>query len=123
MHQFLQRKEMSIPGSGERKLVVVLTSPAVFVSFALPLGFSFSSVSVSSCGLPLRFNLLYFPLCYLLSSSSIPYVLPLSVFFPLLHYTLSLFSPPVFGSSSGFYSQRMQAFFVTAGMHHGGEGC
>jgi hypothetical protein len=52
-----------------------------------------SSVSVSSCDLPLCFNLLYFPLCYLLYSSSIPYVLPLSVFFPFLHCPLSLSSP------------------------------
>ncbi|KAL9355751.1 hypothetical protein Peur_053721 [Populus x canadensis] len=29
MHQFLQRKYMSIPGFGERKPVVVLTSSAV----------------------------------------------------------------------------------------------
>jgi len=44
--------------------------------------------------------------------------------FSFLSYTaLSLFSPPVFDSSSGFYSQKMQAFFVTADMHHGGEGC
>jgi len=64
------------------------------------------------------------PLCILLYYSSVFFFLLLPTFSPVLFLThghsLS-FSPLLFGPSSGFYSQRMQAFSVTVGVHHGGE--
>lgn len=103
---FLRGKEISIPGSGERKPVVVLTSPAVCelcfaARFLLALLFLspravFLCVSISCIPTVLP------PLLLLCSFSSVPYVLPLSVFFPLLHCPLSVFlmlspsSPSVF---------------------------
>ena len=118
---FLRRKEMSIPASGERKSMMVLTSSDIFAVWFLLLPFLRSSVSISSCSLPLCF--LNFPLSSLLCSSFsslVSHVSP-SFFSPLL----SLFSvsfvlcrlllPLLLGPSSGFYSKRMHALWQAHG--------
>ncbi|KAJ6880760.1 hypothetical protein NC652_033947 [Populus alba x Populus x berolinensis] len=84
---------MSIPSSGERKPVVVLTSSAVCVlCFTVRFLFLCSSILVSLFSLALFFNsfLLYFPLCYFLSHLLFLAFPLLSCFF-LLPYTLPLY--------------------------------
>ena len=110
---FLRRKEMSIPGSGKRKPVVVLTY-LLSVSFDSPLGFSYCR----------SFALLFILVrpSFVFHSPEFPTVF--SPFSLLLFLTLSLplcFCPPWFGSSSGFVARGRRRFLVTAGVHHGGE--
>jgi len=74
---------------------------------------------------------LFLPLCFspfssvfflpLLSSSSSR--LPLLFFISPRSLSFSFLFLLLFGSSFGFYSQRMQAFLVTVGVHHSGKGC
>ena len=62
--------------------------PLLSVSFASPLGFSLLFCFCPLVQSSFAFQSPVFPLCYLLSSSPVPYVLPLSVFFPLFHCPL-----------------------------------
>ena len=102
--------------------MVVLTSPAICVLF---FAVQFIYVPLLSRSYLFIRPFFEFPFCVISSpSSSLPHYFSLSLFF--LSYTLPLcllFFSPVFGSSSGFYSQKTQAFLVTAGVHHGSEGC
>ena len=84
-HQLLRRKDMSIPGSGERKPVVMMTSSAVRVlCFTIRFLFLCSSVLVSLFGIASYFFLTLFSYISLYAifclSSSLPSTLPLSVF-------------------------------------------
>jgi hypothetical protein len=87
---FFRRKEMSIPGSGKRKPVVVLTS-LLSVSFDSPLGFSYCR-SFALLLILVRPSFVFhspeFPTVF---SSSLPYTLPPSVFLsPLVRFFLWL---------------------------------
>jgi len=106
---------MSIPGSGERKPVVMLTSSAVCVLCFTVCFSSFALLLWSPCSALLCFfktlSLVFPSVSYLFCS--------LSSYFPLCRSPASVFPPPGFpprslfswfGFSSGFYSQRTQAF-------------
>jgi hypothetical protein len=84
--------------------------------FFYPL-FRFASVFLFFCSLSSLSLFLSFPVCSPLSTFfscclffflRSPFLCFLFLTFPL---SLFFFSSPLFGSSSGFYSQRMQAFF------------
>ena len=97
------------------KTMVVLTSPAICV---LCFAVQFVSVPLLSRSYLFIRPFFEFPFCVISShSSSLPYAFSLFL-------TLSVFSllrspslPPLFSL------QRTQAFLVTVGVHHGGEGC
>jgi len=97
--QLLRRKDMSIPASGERKSMVVLTSPAVFAfwlrrsvsSTIVPLLFDFYILMWPSFVFP-EFSIVFSPLFFFLLSR-----FPCLVLFSLpLCLVFLLFVPPIF---------------------------
>jgi hypothetical protein len=76
-HQLLRRKDMNIPASGERKPMVVLTSPAVFAFWLRR--------SISPTAVPLLFGF------YILMRPSFVFPEFLTVFSPLFFFLLSRF--------------------------------
>ena len=107
-HQLLRRKDISIPASGERKPMVVLTSPIIFVFWL------HRSVSPTAVPLLLCFYILVRP-SFVFHSPEFP-----TVFSPLFFFLLSR-SP----LSRSFFSL-FKAFSlcccrdgVMAGVHHG----
>jgi len=109
---------MSIPASGERKLMVVLTSPAVFVFWLR------HSVSPTIVPLLFYFYIIVWP-SFVFHSPKFPTVFsPFSLLlFLTLFLSLYFCPPPLLGSvlHLAFIVRGRRRFLVTAGVHHGGE--
>jgi len=126
MRQLLRRKEMSIPASGERKPMVVLTSPAVFV-FWLHRSVSPTVVPLLFCFyIIVRPSFVFYSPKFPTVFSPFSFLLFLTLFLSLYFCCLLAFFLLQCSTSSGFYSQRMQVFYlccckdgVTVDVHHG----